>query len=868
MTDQNTPSRRQQKPFNKEKIFWAQLTLFLEELWPALLPATGVLVLFLLTSLFDLWRYLPWGVHYAVLGLLAGLLVYLLVRDLQGLDWPSHEAALRRLEADGRVPHAPLQSLEDTPFDGNADNPLWQAHQKRMRHLARKTRLGKGRATIDQRDPLALRYGAVLLLIPAIASAWGDIPSRLWQAFSPQTNRGTPAIVDLWIDPPAYTGKAPIILVQSSPLKAGQKEQISVPAGAILHARIADAGQKWGRGRAQLEITTPNSRLRPKFERNDLSLMAETTLTQNLALSLSVAGQQASWPIQVVVDTPPQVLFREDPKTTDKNRVRMVVEIEDDYGITKAWAMMQLDPEQSRPLDAPALTPAALAEQETVPVSGINGDYGTRSAELDLMEHPWAGLAVRLRLVVEDGAGQTSETLTRTITLPERAFFNPLAKAVIYERRNLAIASNSWRKTGRAFDALTFAPDRFFNKPTDYLLLRTAYHGVMADEGKNPRETVDELWPLALQLEDQALELARRALETAATALREALERGAPESEVERLVENLRTAMNNYIQALAQSGQASAQGDTSEEPLGNSDLEDILSSINDLSRSGANNAARQLLSELEQMLQNLKISENGGSQGAGQGQASGQDRGQGSGQGRGGAGGQGQAGAEGQEGGMMGAAGDLIGEQRELADDTFATGQGARGGGRQKGLTPPRSLPELKANQQKLTEDLRTLLNDLKATTQDNDQTGQADAQDDTLEAFEQALEKMNQAEQALGFGSAPAAGLLQEEALQALREGADGLAEEFMNAQNRNGDQDGNGSERTKNNAANNNGVPKLDPLGRAYGAAQGEEIGIPDLSNPERARELIAKLRERLAQPDLSQQEIDYLERLLERF
>ena len=849
MSETSKPARAQKPPPGPRQIAGAQALLFAEKLWPALLPSAGVIALFCLISLFDLWPALPWALHYAVLGLLAGMLVYFLVRDLKDLTWPEREEALARLETDGRVPHAPLQSLEDTPFGNEEDNPLWRAHQARMKKLAARTKLRGGHATMDSRDPYALRYATVLLLALGFLTARGDIAPRFWQALSPQMDRNSPVIVDLWIDPPAYTGKAPVVLAQSEELVSGTREQINVPAGSILHARVAARGEgwldRWAPGRARLDIVTSSSREQADFSHTDSSLIAETTLTENHALTFRVAGRTASWPVLVIQDRPPEIVFRDVPETTDNNRIRFVVEIQDDYGVTTTDAVLMIDPDQERPLDAPVFDTESLTEQEMIPVSGITGSFGPRSAELDLTEHRWAGLSVRLRLTATDGAGQTGETLTETVILPERAFFNPLAKAVIHERRNLAVASEDWRKTGRAFDALTFAPDRFFDQSTDYLLLRTAYHGVMSDKGENTRTTVEELWPLALQLEDQALELARRALEAAARELREALERGAPEAEVERLVENLRTAMNNYIHALAESGQANADGTMTAEELGASDLDDILESINDLSQSGANNAARQLLSELEQMLQNLQISSG----------ASGQAQGQ--------AGGEGQPGDEGQGqgagSGAMGAAGDMISDQRDLADDTFAAGQG---NGSAEGMEAPRSVGELQAEQQGLADQLEKMIDELKAGGEERAPG------EDAISAFEEALEKMAEAADALGSANTGAAGTLQEEALEALRNGADGLEEAFLEEQ---AEREGNGEEgelNSGNAAANNNGAPSLDPLGRPYGSTLGPELGIPDLSDPEKARELIMKLRERLAQPGLNDQEIDYLERLLERF
>jgi len=109
------------------------------------------------------------------------------------------------------------------------------------------------------------------------------------------------------------------------------------------------------------------------------------------------------------------------------------------------------------------------------------------------------------------------------------------------------------------------------------------------------------------------------------------LEPGASDEEIERLVEELRQAMNDYLTALAQSGQPMEEASQNAQQLDQSDLDDMLDSIRDLSQQGANNAARQMLSDLENMLNNLRLSQVGAGQNgegqSGQGQSGQGERG-------------------------------------------------------------------------------------------------------------------------------------------------------------------------------------------------------------------------------------------------
>ena len=66
--------------------------------------------------------------------------------------------------------------------------------------------------------------------------------------------------------------------------------------------------------------------------------------------------------------------------------------------------------------------------------------------------------------------------------------------------------------------------------------------------------------------------------------------------------------MANYIEALAQSGGANAQADAQNaQALEQGDLDDMLDSIRDLSQSGARGAARSALSDLQNLLDNLRL---------------------------------------------------------------------------------------------------------------------------------------------------------------------------------------------------------------------------------------------------------------------
>ncbi|WP_411819094.1 DUF4175 family protein [Hyphococcus formosus] len=807
-------SKRKRIP-GRSAIIAARVVLFWEKFWPAILPALGIPFAYLFISLCDLWRYIPVWAH--SLGLILGAcgFGYLIFRDLRGIEFPSRRDAQARLEADGGVTHAALQALDDQPFTNDENqSPLWKAHLADMRERAAKARLGSFDTHAYERDPLGLRFIALGLLWIGFIAAGDQAGQRIALGLAPTAHGGSGALVaDLWIEPPAYANRAPIYLLRAGETPPKDITQIDTPEGSLLVAQIN------GTGRAKLSYRTERENIRPEINRSERSSRTTIALGESGLLELSLNGNETSWPIAIIGDTEPLVSFAEPPARTDDARLAFSVLMEDDYGVRQSRLVLRLDPDQERPLDSPAFTEAALEERRHIPLEGVMGRNGEHQVTLDLQSDPWAGLQVFAKVIVTDGAGQNGETEEALVTLPARLFYNPIAKSVIEQRQTLSVAADQWKRAARSFDAITLAPDIFYkDKPKDFLLLRSAFWRVMRQNDDGFDDAVEKFWPLALQLEDEALELARQRLEAAQEALRQALERGASDAEIERLVEELRQAMNDYLMAMAQSGQSTdGQMPQDAQQLERSDLDDMLDAIRDLSEQGASNAARQMLSELENMLNNLRMSQSG-SGGSGRGQP-------------------GESGEA--SGGAAGQAGELIGRQRELADEAFQQGQSGGGNG-----------DALAGEEGELGQDLDALIDELSGNLQ-------ADPNGEAGQALSRARNAMREAENALRGDDFGAASDAMERAIAGLREGADQLAREQRRQAN---GESGPGEDGQRG--------PATDPLGRPAGQADGDGVEVPGLSEAGKTRAVIDELRKRLGQPDRDESEVEYLERLLERF
>ena len=94
-----------------------------------------------------------------------------------------------------------------------------------------------------------------------------------------------------------------------------------------------------------------------------------------------------------------------------------------------------------------------------------------------------------------------------TLHLPERAFTKPLAKALVEQRRNLALDARVRSQVITAVDALTLGPDKFRTEAGIYLGLRSIFWSlVRAKSDDDLREVAARLWSMdALAVTDGAV---------------------------------------------------------------------------------------------------------------------------------------------------------------------------------------------------------------------------------------------------------------------------------------------------------------------------------------------------------------------------
>lgn len=850
--DERDPDRRLRTL--RAAVGRARLSIAVERLWPRLVPLLSLGGLFVALSWFGYWRMVPETARLATLGLFAVAATALTFR-LVFVRMPDETAGMDRVETASGLPHRPAHGLRDhiSPVANDAvAAALWAAERQRLLQSLRGLRAGAPAPEMARRDPNALRFAVPVLLVVAFAMAWGEWLPRLGEAFA---EAGMPAAaaearIDAWVDPPAYTRQPPVYLSRRDPALRG--EPVRVPEGSKLSVRIvseeAASVTFSASGEERILAAQGGSGAAPADSEAIRSYAA--ILDRDGTLAVAHANGTVSYPIVVIDDAPPTIA--RGPMTVNRSgSFSLDFTVGDDYGVTDGSVTF-------RPA-APASEEARpLVEPPTVPLrTGRNRqDDGAARADGRLEAHPYAGLQVLADAVVRDAAGQEARPADAgDMTLPSRRFINPLARALVEQRQILALDADAKPKVLTALDALALAPERFVKDLGVYLGLRVGYFRLVeARSDDDLRNMLDYLWGMARIIEDGDMSEAQQRLNQAREALQDALENGAGDEEIARLTQELRQALQDFMQSMmaemAQRGadQLPTMPDSQMQMLSQQDLNRMLDRIEDLARLGDREAAQQLLSQLQQMLDNLQMAQPGqmspGSQEAMR---------------------------------QMEELGRIMREQQRLMDDTFQLDQGRRPGdrgqnGESRPLTPSELaelMQQLREGQAALEQSLQELMQQGQGQGQQGEQGGEGQqgqgqlgqgqglGQGEGQRALGRAGRAMGDATGSLGRGQSGEAYGFQGEALEALRDGLQGMMEQMFANQGQ-GQQPGGRGLR----------MGRTDPLGRpqrAEGPDLGQNVEIPDEIDVERARRILNAIRERLGERFRPRFELDYLERLL---
>ena len=825
-----------------------------------------------------------WGA--GVISVLA--LIGTFVWGVRQFKMPTPSDARNRVDA--AMPGRPIAAVADTQAIGHGDTAseaVWQAHLARMAERTKDARPIEPDLRISDRDPYGLRFMALLFFVAALLfgsifriNSVGDIVTGGEQTLA------TGPVWEGWVEPPSYTGKPSIYLndIPAGPLR--------VPEGSEITLRL------YGEVGALTVAETVSGRTDELGAASEAQ--QEFEITQSGTLSIS-GGTDVAWEITAIEDMPPVVELMGPIEADALGEMSQPFMALDDYGVDFGTATIALDLASVDRIFGLTVEPdpiEPLVLDLPMPFNGDRTDFEDFLVD-NLSEHPLANLPVTLQLSVTDAAGQVGETPAEPLILPGRRFFQPFARAIIEQRRDLMWSKANARRISQILKAISHRPEGLFSNETTYLRLRAIIRRLdaMRDVGLTDEvqaELVEALWDLAIQLEDGRLADARERLRRAQERLSEAMRNGASDEEIAELMQELREATDDYLRMLAEESEPNDGTDQADngqqgEPMSMDELQALMDRIEELMQEGRMAEAAELMEQLNQMMENLQVTQgeggdgpstpgeqsmqdlsdtlreqeelsddafrdlqdqfNPGQQGEpqqqpgqqgqdGQQGQQGQNPGQQQGQ-------QGQEGGDQNQGGQQGQ-GQGVGEQGQNGE---TRGDGAGGEGDQRSLSD---------RQQALREELQRQRDGLPNLG--------GEAGDNARRSLERAEGAMEGAEEALRNGDLAEAIDRQAEAMDALRNGMRELGQAL--AQNQNAEP-GQGSEQGEATGRPTPG--QRDPLGREMGNSGQmgtDESLLGSEAINRRAEELLDEIRRRSAEQNRPEVERDYLRRLLDQF
>jgi uncharacterized protein (TIGR02302 family) len=789
----------------------AWLWLFLERVLPALLPAVLVAGACFAIALFGLPRLLPpWP--QLILLILCGLgFLAALWYGFRSFRFPNTGDAVRRVETDSGFTHRPITHLTDAQASNliDADSvSLWKSYRQRLIASIGVPFLGLPRGTVAAKDPYGLRAVVLLAVVIGIFVAGDSWQKRLIQALHPNFSAFTQSEtskVEAWLTPPEYTRMAPISLSSTVQLESGEATPLTVPAGSKLLAQAEGIGAK---------ATLLANGQSKDFEMLDaITQRIEGKIQSGDEIAIESDGDTlARWPIKVVPDQPPSIAFATDPSATDRGVLRLDYIAKDDYGVHSVKAVVQLAKEGS---DKESL-------ELNLPIPQLDAKEMKAYSYQDLTAHPWSGLEVEIRLVARDAVGQIGASAPVTMTLPERKFYHPVARAIIEQRKKLARDPEQKDSVAEALRGLNAQPDAYDGNVAVFLSLNLAWRRLSADSlSKDDLTKLEEqLWDTALALEDGGVSMAMRDLRELQRKLEDALNNGASQEEIERLMNQVQEAMNKYLQNMQQQIQEAMKNGMQMQrlspnglKLSQQDLNQMLNDARKMAQSGSRESAKQMLDRLQQMLENLQ---------AGIPMP------------------MGQQGNQAQK--MMNDLMRMQQQQDKLLQESFRMQRGQQQGDGQQMNGQPQA-----GQQEGLRQEFGKLMRDF------GNMTG------DMPQSMGQAEQSMRRAVDALKKGDFDGASDAQNQALSQMQQSMQQMQQQMQAGMNRGpGQRD------------------PMDPFGRTTpreDSAGGNSVNttgvkVPDQSEMERARQIFEELRDRRNDPARPRDERDYLDRLLKQF
>lgn len=792
----------------------------------------------------------PWGETCALIIFLS-VLAYFVKQDLWALSLPKKEDIDRRLEEDSHLIHRPLSLISE-----KLSNPkkietriIWSQRELTVLSAIKRLKLSFPRPYLAYKDPLAFRSIAILVFIIGIICAGSSWHQRLLYGLFPYSISWTQDKTEkvmIWIEPPEYTHFNQIILNQDTE----NDTILSVPQDSHIKVRVTG-----GLGTPKLvmgDVSLPMSLLGKKTYGVETKILDAELLEVKQSL-LSLYKTQ----YQIRPNNLPQLLLEQGPTSIDKGQLQFLLKASDDYGVKDLYMNLRLSEiVEEKPLgteqhDIRAVMSPPGKELELQPV-------------YDLAWHPWAGLPVQIDLYVDDHTDLKSEFITLDLVLPERHFEHPTAQGLIAIRKDLAWNTHAASRAAAVeLENLLNYPQTFQEDLVVFLSIRSMSSRLRYDADiATISAVISQLWDTALRIEEGNLSIAARNLREIQRRLEQALnDPNISDEELAEILQDMKEAMAEYFTELGREMQKRLEqgeaipfipNEMLSQGLSPDDLSSFLDQLQSEALNGSKDSAREMLSQLQRLMDTLNPSLSMQLPEDMQFMMSGINELQ-----------------------------QLIEKQEELLGQTIDQAQKIEDTNQDYGTPipyekdifenwgsgdmPPTPEPEQSDNKEnssqvdtqghKVEQDaLRYILGQLMLDAHEK--------LDEIPENMEEAEQAMRESANKLELNQPDLSIPHQEEALEHLRQSMDQMNQQLIARME------------SLRIMSLGNSSGQVDPLGRPFSEGEnqgwwpGSKVKIPDEAEKKRIQEILKELREKSGQRDRPDYELEYYNRLLKQF
>ncbi len=451
-------------------------------------------------------------------------------------------------------------------------------------------------------SPFKLRYALFLLFLAGLGVALNAMreqlapfAARLKNATQELEKPSKEPVMSAWITPPSYTGLSPIQMDSSA-----AKETIKVPEGSVFTLNLTAEPPA-----PRLTLNGRKTALK-RDKHGDYSAMEPLTEegTIRLQRGWNVLG---AWKVRLTPDAPPRIAFTEPPSVNENKVLRFAYEASDDHGVQDVT--LRFTP-------APSAT-GFVRESVDVALVSPQAQRVKQTDSQDLTFLPWTGLPVDVQLFATDAAGRTAASETVSLTLPERQFTHPLARALIEEQKKLMRQPDEMTldEAASIMAGIARQPISYRGDPAVMMALRSGAVRLVLNRDKDAIAAVRRLlWETAIRIEAGPLGIAQRDLRQAQRDFASALDRNDTNEAVGRAVSRLDKALSHYLEELTAHlarlpSPAHEEGfilGTENRLLMTGDFQNMMKTMRDQAAQGSRDALRRQLLRLQQTVESIR----------------------------------------------------------------------------------------------------------------------------------------------------------------------------------------------------------------------------------------------------------------------